>query len=151
MISSPSRLDRQSALRGGGSFSEGWWIVDSDMRIWCGRILMSAYCTRIFGTGRRKRYRLRRTKSASSAGGERRCRPRGQSFCGRRDCADATQARRRGRCSPQIRVRQPEQRDKLENMVRTKSFKRALLAVRYWRIGGIGGLNHPITNPPILQ
>ena len=47
--------------------------------------------------GRRKRYRLRRTKSASSAGGERRCRPRGQSFCGRWDCADAAQARRRGR------------------------------------------------------
>ena len=33
-------------------------------------------------------------------------------------------------------------------MVRTKSFKRALRAVRYWRIGG---LNHPITNPPIHQ
>ena len=52
---------------------------------------MSAYCTRIFGRGRRKRYRLRRTESASSAGGERRGRPRGQSFCGRRDCADAAQ------------------------------------------------------------
>ena len=42
------------------------------MRIWCGRILMSAYCTRIFGTGRRKRKGLRRTKSASSASGKRR-------------------------------------------------------------------------------
>ena len=63
--------------------------------------------------GRRKRYRLRRTESASSAGGERRCRPRGQSLCGRRDCADAVQARRRGRCSPQIRARQASQHGKL--------------------------------------
>ena len=67
------------------------------MRIWCGRNLSSAYCALIFGIGRRKRYRLRRKKSAYSAGGERGCRPRGQSFCGRRDCADAAQARRRGR------------------------------------------------------
>ena len=67
------------------------------MRIWCGRNLMSANCSQTFGTGRRKRKGLRRTKSASSAGGERRHRPRGQSFCGRRDCADAAQARCRGR------------------------------------------------------
>ena len=67
------------------------------MRLRCGRILASANCAQTFGTGRRKRYRLRRTESASSAGGEWRCRPRGQSFCGRRDCADAAQARRRGR------------------------------------------------------
>ena len=67
------------------------------MRLRCGRILASAKCAQTLGTGRRKRYRLRRTESASSAGGERRHRPRGQSFCGRRDCADAAQARRRGR------------------------------------------------------
>ena len=67
------------------------------MRIWCGRILVRADCALSFDMGRRKRKGLRRTNSASSAGGERRCRPRGQSFCGRRDCADAAQARRRGR------------------------------------------------------
>ena len=60
-------------------------------------ILRAQIAPLIFGMGRRKRYRLRRTKSASSAGGERRHRPRGQSLCGRRDCADAAQARRRGR------------------------------------------------------
>jgi len=38
------------------------------------------------GFDRRKRYRLRRTECAFSAGGERRCRPQGQSLCGRRDC-----------------------------------------------------------------
>ncbi len=67
------------------------------MRLRCGRILASANCVQTFGIGRRKRYRLRRKKSAYSAGGARRRRPRGQSFCGRRDCADAAQARRRGR------------------------------------------------------
>jgi len=79
-------------------------------------ITQSANPPMAFGTGRRKRYRLRRTENASNAGGERRHRPRGQSFCGRRDCADAVQVRRRGRCCPQIRARQTERRDKLENM-----------------------------------
>ena len=97
------------------------------MRIWCGRILATANYAQPFGTGRRKRSRLRRTESASSAGGERRCRPRGQSFCGRRDCADAAQARRRGRGRYSAPVHAPACADGCTGLRR---------AQRRWRSGG---------------
>ena len=74
---------------------EDWRIGGCPVRKICDygsdEILRAQIAPLIFGIGRRKRSRLRRTESASSAGGERRCRPRGQSFCGRRDCADAAQ------------------------------------------------------------
>ena len=56
----------------------------------------SVALTQICDMGRRKHQGLRRTESASSAGADRLASPRGQSLCGRRDCADAAQARRRG-------------------------------------------------------